>query len=160
MGRQRKVKNSLMIAKKPYKKKRKRLGRGAGSGTGKTSGKGHKGQLSRSGNGKGKNPGFEGGQFPLYRRVPKRGFISPFKKDFAILNLSDLERMTETEIDPKKAIDIRLISRLKDGLKILGKGKINKAVQVKAHAFSASAKEGIEKAGGKALLITETKETA
>jgi large subunit ribosomal protein L15 len=140
-----------MKAKTPYKKNRKRIGRGAGSGHGKTSTRGHKGQLARSGNGK--KPGFEGGQLVLYRRLPKRGFNATFKKSYSIVNLNQIANTKETEIDPQKALRIRLISRLKDGFKILGDGNLKKAVQIKAHAFSKSAKEKIEKAGGKAVLI-------
>ena len=129
-----------MRAKLPYKKRKKRLGRGPSSGHGKTSTKGHKGQLARSGQGKGKFPGFEGGQFPLIRRIPKVGFTSRFRKEFALLNLNQIERSGESKLDLKKIIELRLISRLKDGLKILGEGDLKRAVHIEAHAFSQSAK--------------------
>jgi len=146
-----------MKAKKPYEKKKRRVGRGAGSGSGKTSGKGHKGQLSRSGNGKGKRPGFEGGQLPLYRRLPKRGFNNTrFGKEMVIINLDQISDKGIKELDPEIAIKTKLVSKLKDGIKILGTGELKSAVEIKAHAFSSTAKEKIEKAGGKALLIQTT----
>lgn len=132
----------------------KRLGRGIGSGLGKTSGKGHKGQWARSGGGV--RPGFEGGQMPLIRRIPKRGFNNHFKNTYSIVNLSVLD-----SFDANSTVDIftlnekGLIKVIKGsvGLKVLGNGTISKALTVKANSFSASAKEAIEKAGGKAELI-------
>lgn len=142
-----------MRAKLPYKKKKKRLGRGTSSGHGKTSTKGHKGQLARSGQGKGWFPGFEGGQMPLIRRVPKRGFNSPFHKEHAIVNLDQIAKTGEKKLNPQKMLELRLISSVKDGLKVLGDGDLKSAVEVEAHAFSESAKQKIEKAGGKAILL-------
>lgn len=128
-------------------KTRKRIGRGAGSGLGKTSGKGHKGQKARSGGSI--KAGFEGGQMPLQRRLPKRGFRPLEKIDYAIINLRDLELF-----DAGSVIDLDdyglagLVNDLKDGIKILGDGELSKALTVKAHKFSKSAQEKIEKAGG------------
>ena len=132
----------------------KRLGRGIGSGLGKTSGKGHKGQWARSGGGV--RPGFEGGQMPLIRRVPKRGFNNHFKKTYSIVNLSVLENLeANSVVDMQVLAEKGLIKVIKDsiGLKVLGNGSLSKALTVKASAFSASAKEAIEKAGGKAEQI-------
>jgi large subunit ribosomal protein L15 len=132
----------------------KRLGRGIGSGLGKTSGKGHKGQWARSGGGV--RPGFEGGQMPLIRRIPKRGFNNHFTKTYSIVNLSVLENFEAgSVIDMAILAEKGLIKVLKDcaGLKVLGNGTLTKAVTVKAERFSASAKEAIEKAGGKAEQI-------
>ena len=132
----------------------KRLGRGIGSGLGKTSGKGHKGQWARSGGGV--RPGFEGGQMPLIRRVPKRGFNNHFRKVYSIVNLSVLNSFEDGAVIDIEALNNKgLIKLVKDsvGLKVLGNGEINKAVTVKANSFSASAKEAIEKAGGKAEQI-------
>ncbi|MBE7087267.1 MAG: 50S ribosomal protein L15 [Clostridiales bacterium] len=128
---------------------KKRLGRGIGSGLGKTSGKGHKGQWARSGGGV--RPGFEGGQMPLIRRVPKRGFNNHFRKVYSIVNLSILENFEAgTVVDINLLNEKGLIKLVKDsvGLKVLGNGAVTKALTVKANAFSASAKEAIEKAGG------------
>ena len=133
---------------------KKRLGRGIGSGLGKTSGKGHKGQWARSGGGV--RPGFEGGQMPLIRRIPKRGFNNHFRKDYSIVNLSILENFENgATVDIKELNDKGLIKLVKDsvGLKVLGNGTLTKSLTVKASAFSASAKEAIEKAGGKAEQI-------
>ena len=133
---------------------KKRLGRGIGSGLGKTSGKGHKGQWARSGGGV--RPGFEGGQMPLIRRVPKRGFNNHFTKTYSIVNLSVLESFEAgSVIDMAVLAEKGLIKVIKDcaGLKVLGNGELTKAVTVKAERFSASAKEAIEKAGGKAEQI-------
>ncbi len=132
-------------------KKRKRVGRGPGSGHGKTSCRGHKGQNSRSGGGV--KPGFEGGQMPLQRRLPKRGFTNIFQKQYAIVNLSTLERLSETEITPEVLVSEGVVKDMKDGIKILGNGEITKAVNVKAHAFSASAKDKITKAQGSVETI-------
>ncbi len=129
---------------------KKRLGRGIGSGLGKTSAKGHKGQWARSGGGV--RPGFEGGQMPLTRRVPKRGFKNHFRKEYAIVNLSVLENNFEAGavVDYDILYVNGLITEVKNavGLKVLGEGQLTKALTVKAAKFSASAKEAIEKAGG------------
>ena len=133
---------------------KKRLGRGIGSGLGKTSGKGHKGQWARSGGGV--RPGFEGGQMPLIRRIPKRGFNNHFRKDYSIVNLSILENFENgATVDINQLNEKGLIKLVKDsvGLKVLGNGTLTKSLTVKASAFSASAKEAIEKAGGKAEQI-------
>ena len=132
----------------------KRLGRGIGSGLGKTSGKGHKGQWARSGGGV--RVGFEGGQMPLIRRIPKRGFNNYFTKTYSIVNLSVLEGFENgAVVDMAVLAEKGLIKVLKDcaGLKVLGNGTLTKAITVKAERFSASAKEAIEKAGGKAEQI-------
>ena len=133
---------------------KKRLGRGIGSGLGKTSGKGHKGQWARSGGGV--RPGFEGGQMPLIRRIPKRGFNNHFRKVYSIVNLSVLEGFEANSVVDMQVLNEKgLIKVLKDsiGLKVLGNGTLTKALTVKAASFSASAKEAIEKAGGKAEQI-------
>lgn len=119
----------------------KRVGRGIGSGTGKTSGRGHKGQKARSGGGV--RPGFEGGQMPLARRLPKRGFTNIFKKDYAIVNISSLDKLFEdgTTVTPELLIEKGLIKKTKDGVKILGTGEINKKLIVKANKFSQTAVE-------------------
>ena len=133
---------------------KKRLGRGIGSGLGKTSGKGHKGQWARSGGGV--RPGFEGGQMPLIRRVPKRGFNNHFRKEYSIVNLSALESFENGAVIDINVLDEKgLIKIVKNGvgLKVLGNGTLTKSVTVKASSFSASAKEAIEKAGGKAEEI-------
>ena len=133
---------------------KKRLGRGIGSGLGKTSGKGHKGQWARSGGGV--RPGFEGGQMPLIRRVPKRGFNNHFKKVYSIVNLSVLEGFeSNSVIDMEMLNEKGLIKVVKGsvGLKVLGNGTLTKALTVKAACFSASAKDAIEKAGGKVEQI-------
>ena len=133
-------------------KKAFRVGRGAGSGNGKTAGKGHKGQKARSGGGV--RPGFEGGQMPLQRRIPKRGFNNIFAKQFAIVNVSDLERFdNDTVVTEELLVQTGLVKKALDGVKILGNGDLSKKLTVNATAFSASAKEKIEKAGGKAEVI-------
>lgn len=130
----------------------KRVGRGAGSGLGKTSGRGHKGQKARSG-GKVRR-GFEGGQMPLARRVPKRGFNNIFAKPLTTVNVSVLERFEDgAEITAETLIEKGILSECKNGLKVLGSGNLTKKVTVKAAAFSESAKEKIEQAGGKAEVI-------
>lgn len=144
-----------MKAKLPYKKRKKRLGRGTSSGHGKTSTKGHKGQLARSGQGKGWFPGFEGGQMPFIRRVPKRGFNSPFQKEFSIVNLKQIAKAGESKLNPAKMLELGIISKVKDGLKVLGQGELQVPIEIEAHAFSESAKQKIEKAGGKAVLISK-----
>jgi len=129
-------------------KEKKRVGRGQASGTGKTAGRGGKGQKARTGN---MNfIGFEGGQMPVQRRLPKRGFSNPFRVEYALLNVGDLESLGLAEVDLDKLVESGVIKVKKDGLKILGDGELTKAVSVKAHKFSAAAREKIEKAGGKA----------
>ena len=131
---------------------RKRIGRGICSGTGKTTGKGHKGQNARSGGGV--RPGFEGGQNPLFRRLPKRGFTNINRKDYAIVNLDVLNRFDEgTEITPALLIESGVVSNERSGIKILGNGSLEKKLNVKAHKFSGSAKEAIEAAGGQAEVL-------
>jgi large subunit ribosomal protein L15 len=134
------------------RKKGKRVGRGVGSGRGKTSGRGHKGQKAREG--RGPRLGFEGGQTPILRRVPKRGFVNPGRKEFSIVNVSALNRFEDgSEVTPDLLKDMGMVKDLKDGLKILGDGEIKKALIVKAHAFSEAARRKIEEAGGKAIEI-------
>lgn len=131
---------------------RKRIGRGIGSGTGKTAGKGHKGQNARSGGGV--RPGFEGGQTPLFQRLPKRGFTNINRKEYAVVNLDKLNRFDEgTEVTPELLLEARVISKLNSGVKILGNGTLEKKLTVKAHKFSASAKQAIENAGGNVEVI-------
>ncbi len=126
-----------------------RKGRGIGSGNGKTAGKGHKGQNARSGGGV--RPGFEGGQLPIYRRLPKRGFTNHFAKHYAIINVGDLEIFENgTEVTLEMLVENRIIRKEFDGLKVLGDGELTKSLTVKAKIFSASAKEKIVAAGGKA----------
>ncbi len=133
-------------------KNRKRIGRGPGSGTGKTSGKGHKGQNARSGGGV--KPGFEGGQMPLQRRVPKRGFTSLNKKVYNLVNLRDLDAFEAgTVVDVEQFGKAGLITDMKDGIKVLADGELTKALTVQAHKFSKSAVEKIEAAGGKTEVI-------
>ena len=130
----------------------KRLGRGSGSGLGKTSGKGHKGAKARSGGGK--RPGFEGGQMPLYRRVPKRGFNNIFGSEYAEVNVERLEAFEDgAVVDAKALLEARIIRKELDGVKILGCGELTKKLTVKAAKFTASAKEKIEAVGGKAEVI-------
>ncbi len=130
----------------------KRLGRGSGSGLGKTSGKGHKGAKARSGGGK--RPGFEGGQMPLYRRVPKRGFNNVFRTEYAEVNVERLEAFENGEtVNAQALLDKKIIRKELDGIKILGGGELTKKLTVQAAKFSASAKEKIEAVGGKAEVI-------
>lgn len=133
------------------RKKRKRVGRGPGSGHGKTSCKGHKGQKARTGGGT--NPWFEGGQMPLQRRLPKRGFTNIYQKQYSIVNLGVLNNLSESTITPDFLVSEGIVKKMQDGIKILGSGEITKPITVKAHAFSASAREKIEKAQGKAEVI-------
>lgn len=133
-------------------KKAWRKGRGIGSGNGKTAGKGHKGQNARSGGGV--RPGFEGGQNPLYRRLPKRGFNNRFAKVYAVVNVKTLEKYVDGDvIDVNTLLSDRVIRKAHDGLKVLGDGEISKKITVRATVFSAAAKEKIEAAGGKAEVI-------
>jgi large subunit ribosomal protein L15 len=133
------------------RKKRKRVGRGPGSGHGKTSCRGHKGQKSRSGGGT--KAGFEGGQMPLQRRLPKIGFTNIFAKNRVIVNVGVIDKLEETTITPDVLVNEGIIKNVGDGLKILGNGDITRSITVKAHAFSASAKEKIEKAKGSIELL-------
>ena len=130
----------------------KRLGRGTGSGLGKTSGKGHKGAKARSGGGK--RPGFEGGQMPLTMRLPKRGFTNIFRKEYVAINVDRLEIFEDgMVVTPVELIQYGVIKNVEDGVKILGNGELTKKLTVQANKFSASAKEKIEAAGGKAEVI-------
>ena len=129
-----------------------RKGRGPGSGNGKTAGKGHKGQNARSGGGV--RPGFEGGQIPLYRKLPKRGFNNRFAKEYAIVNLDALNSFNDGDtVNLEALMSCGKIKKALDGLKILGNGEITKKITVQAKVFSKSAKEKIEAAGGKAEVI-------
>lgn len=142
---------NLKYAEKSRKKK-KRVGCGEGSGHGGTSTQGHKGQNARSGGGV--RPWFEGGQMPLQRRLPKRGFYNHFRNAFQIVNLDDLARIENaTQITPDVLHQNGLIRKVNEPVKILGGGELKKALTVQAHAFSASAKEKIEKAGGTATIL-------
>ena len=128
-----------------------RRGRGHGSGNGKTAGKGHKGQKARSG---APRPGFEGGQMPLYRRIPKRGFTNRNTKEIVAINISELERFRSgSTVTIEKMLEVGLIKNPRDGVKILGNGEFTKKLNVKANAFSASAKEKIEALGGTVEVI-------
>ena len=135
------------------KKGRKRIGRGPGSGKGKTAGKGHKGQKSRSGYSR--RYGFEGGQMPLVRRIPKRGFTNIFRVEFQVVNLRDLERVFSDgdTVSVDSLVDKGLV-RGKKPVKVLGDGELKKKLTVQVHKFSASAKDGIEKAGGRCEVVT------
>ena len=130
----------------------KRVGRGFGSGMGKTSGRGENGQKSRSGYSR--RRGFEGGQMPLIRRVPKRGFHNPFRKEFAAVNVGRLEQLEGDTFNPDVLEKSGVVKKLGDGLKILGGGELSRPLTVAAHRFSASAKEKIEKAGGKVEVLS------
>ena len=134
-------------------KARKRIGRGTGSGQGKTAGKGHKGQKARAG--RGMRPGFEGGQMPLQRRIPKRGFVNIFRTEMAIVNVSSLEKAFEAgeTVTIEALVEKGLVKKVLDGVKVLGNGEITKALTVQANAFSDSAKQKIEAAGGKTEVI-------
>ena len=131
---------------------RKRLGRGIGSGLGKTSGKGHKGAKARSGGGK--RPGFEGGQMPLTMRLPKRGFTNNFRKEYVAINVSRVEVFDDgATVTPVELIEMGIIKKIGDGVKIMGDGELTKKLTVLATKFTATAKEKIEAAGGKAEVI-------
>lgn len=133
------------------RRKRKRVGRGPGSGHGKTAGRGEKGQKSRSGYSR--RMGFEGGQMPLIRRVPKRGFNNLFRTEYATVNVGRLDELEGDSFSADSLLAARVVRKLQDGLKILGGGEISRAVTVEAHKFTASAKQKIEAAGGKAVVI-------
>ena len=142
---------SYLKPSKGSNKAPKRVGRGFGSGHGKTSCKGHKGQKARSGGSI--HPGFEGGQMPMQRRLPKRGFTNKFGTEIAIINLSTIEKSGLTVVDPETLLQKGILKSLCDGLKVLGTGELSRAVTVKANAFSASAAEKIKAAGGSAEVI-------
>ena len=144
--------NELKPNEKAFKT-RKRVGRGPGSGLGKTSGKGHKGQNARSGGGV--RPGFEGGQLPLFRRLPKRGFSNAkFKTVYAVINLSDLNKFEDgAVVTPEILKEMGILKNQLNGVKVLGNGKLEKKLTVKAHKFSNTAALAIEKIGGKAEVI-------
>lgn len=134
------------------KTKRVRVGRGLGSGLGKTSGRGHKGQNARSGGGT--RPGFEGGQKPLYLRLPKRGFTNIFAKKYITVNVSELNRFEDgAEVNPVSLIEIGLIKNVRDGIRILGNGELNRKLTIQAHGFTKSAAEKIQAAGGTIEVI-------
>jgi large subunit ribosomal protein L15 len=143
---------SNLRAPKKANTNRKRVGRGMGSGMGKTSTRGHKGQGSRSGSSLMR--GFEGGQMPLHRRLPKRGFTNIFRTEYNVLNLDSLSGLTETELTLEKLAELGLTKK-KGLLKILGNGEITTAITIHAHKFSKSAQEKIERAGGKAIVVGE-----
>lgn len=134
------------------RRSRKRIGRGTSSGTGKTSGKGQKGQSSRSGGLK--KPGFEGGQTPLFMRLPKRGFTNYTRVEYTIVNVNELNRFDNgTEVTPELLKEVGLVKKMMNGVKILGDGKLEKSLTVKANKFSKSAVKAIEAAGGKTEVI-------
>ncbi len=140
-------------------KNRKRVGRGAGSGTGKTSGRGHKGQKSRAG---ATINGFEGGQMPIYRRLPKRGFKNPFRKQFCVVNLDDIQKAIDTgkikagvELDEKALRDTGLVGKGRRGIRVLGRGKISVAVNLNVTGASKTAISAIEKVGGKVTVTAK-----
>lgn len=134
------------------KKVRTRVGRGLGSGLGKTAGKGHKGQNARAGGGV--RPGFEGGQMPIYRRLPKRGFYNKFGKEYTEVNVRELNRFEDgTVVDPVLLVETGVIKNVRDGIRILGTGELEKSLTVKANGFTKSAMEKIQAAGGKVEVI-------
>jgi large subunit ribosomal protein L15 len=143
---------SNLRAPKKANRNKKRVGRGMGSGHGKTSTRGHKGQGSRSGSSLMR--GFEGGQMPLHRRLPKRGFTNIFRTEYTVLNLDRLAELNERELTLEKFVAKGLLKRRNELLKILGNGEIGSAITVHAHKFSKTAQEKIEKAGGKAVLAS------
>ena len=133
-------------------KERKRIGRGYGAGTGKTAGKGHKGQKARAGHGQ--RPGFEGGQMPMQRRIPKRGFNNIFAKEIVAINVGSLNKFEDgAEVDTAALVEAGILNKGCDGVKILSNGELKKKLTVKANAFSEAAKAKIEAAGGKAEVI-------
>jgi large subunit ribosomal protein L15 len=142
---------SNLRAPKKANRNKKRIGRGMGSGTGKTSGRGHKGQGSRSGSSLMR--GFEGGQMPLHRRMPKRGFTNIFRTEYTVLNLDRLAEMGETNLTYERLRELGFLKRRNELLKILGNGELTQAITVHAHKFSKSAQEKIEKAGGTVVLL-------
>ena len=133
------------------KKAKKRLGRGPGSGRGKTAGKGHKGMLARAG--RANVDGFEGGQMPLARRLPKRGFHNPFRTEYVVVNLATLATLAETTITPQVLYEKKIVKKQSKPIKILGVGELSKPLMIEAHKFSQSALQKIEQAGGQAKVI-------
>ncbi len=134
-------------------RRRKRVGRGTGSGLGKTAGRGHKGQKSRSGYRR--RAGFEGGQMPLYRRLPKRGFTNIFAKQWVVLNVRDLNRFEDgTTVSPEFLLETGYVKNLRDGLRVLGQGTLEKKLIVRAHHFSPAARQKIEDAGGTVEVVS------
>lgn len=144
---------SSLRAPKKANSGKKRIGRGMGSGMGKTSTRGHKGQGSRSGSSLMR--GFEGGQMPLHRRLPKRGFTNIFRTEYTVLNLDRIAEFAQDELTYEKLVELGLVRKRNALVKVLGVGELTAAVTVHAHKFSKSAQEKIEKAGGKAILIGE-----
>jgi large subunit ribosomal protein L15 len=142
---------SNLRAPKKANRNKKRIGRGMGSGTGKTSGRGHKGQGSRSGSSMMR--GFEGGQMPLHRRLPKRGFTNIFRTEYTVVNLDRLTELDAKELTLEKFVELGLLKKRNELVKVLGGGELKGALTVHAHKFSKSAQEKIEKAGGKAVVI-------
>jgi large subunit ribosomal protein L15 len=142
---------SNLRAPKKANRNKKRIGRGMGSGTGKTSGRGHKGQGSRSGSSLMR--GFEGGQMPLHRRLPKRGFTNIFRTEYTVVNLDKLGELGEKELTLEKFTALGLLKKRNELIKVLGSGELTVALTVHAHKFSKSAQEKIEKAGGKAVVV-------
>ncbi len=142
---------SNLRAPKKANRNKKRIGRGMGSGTGKTSGRGHKGQGSRSGSSLMR--GFEGGQMPLHRRLPKRGFTNIFRTEYTVLNLDRVAELGENELTLEKFVELGLLKKRNGLVKVLGEGELQVALTIHAHKFSKSAQEKIEKAGGKAIVI-------
>jgi large subunit ribosomal protein L15 len=138
------------------KKNKRRIGRGMGSGRGKTAGRGQKG--ARSVSGYSLMRGFEGGQMPLHRRLPKRGFTNIFKKEFAIVNVGVLAKLEGDSFTPASLLELGLIKKLGDGLKVLGSGELTRPIQVQAHLFSKAAQEKIQAAGGTAEVISAGKQ--
>ncbi len=133
------------------KHSKRRVGRGMGTGRGKTSGRGHKGQHSVSGSSLMR--GFEGGQMPLHRRLPKRGFSNIFRKEYAIVNLGRLDKLEGDAFDPNRLAELGVVKKLRSGLKVLGTGELTRKISVTAHVFSKSAMDKIQAAGGKAEVI-------
>jgi large subunit ribosomal protein L15 len=144
---------SNLRAPKKANSNKKRVGRGMGSGMGKTSARGHKGQRSRSGSRMMR--GFEGGQMPLHRRLPKRGFTNIFRTEYSVLNLGRIAELGETELTVEKLVSLGFLKKRNGLIKVLATGELTTAVTVHAHKFSKAAQEKIEKAGGKAILIGE-----
>ena len=147
---------SDLKAPEGQKRPQKRIGRGMGSRRGKTSGRGHKG--ARSVSGYSKMRGFEGGQMPMHRRLPKRGFTNIFRKEYVVVNLDRLNELQGDAFDYDTLKQLGVVKKLKAGLKILGTGELTRALTITAHNFSGSAKEKIEAAGGKAVLVGESQE--
>ena len=142
---------STLKAPKAANSNKKRVGRGMGSGIGKTSGRGHKGQRSRSGSRMMR--GFEGGQMPLHRRMPKRGFNNIFRTEYTVVNLDRIAELGQKEITPEVLVKAGILKKVSELVKVLGNGELKSAVSVSAHKFSKSAEEKITKVGGKVLLI-------